>query len=989
MDLLEQVKIFYNLDEKLCGLKRKLEVLKSREDDVNEELKYAESLSLKKRKKSVENWLENVGWIKNQVQKLELEVQEGTWYKHLQLWHSVEKSTTEVTELIHQGRFPEGLTLEEHESQGFPLLTTNLVGKMFEENKKRIWGWLMNDDVCLIGIWGMGGVGKTTIATHIHNQIQEQPNFCVSWVSVSQNFSVHKLQSDIAKTMHLDLGNEDDEMKRAAKLAWALERRKNLVLILDDVWDYIPLDKVGIIVGGNVCQLILTTRFLDLCRRMGCEEKIKVKPLSNEEAWELFTEKLGPEVTLPSQIERIARHLVEECAGLPLGIITMARSMREAEDISEWSGALEIMKEAKLGLFFFFEDMENDVFQVLRYSYDKLKDPKVKECFLYCSLYPEDFEIEREMLVELFIDERLIVGMRSRQAEFNRGHTILNKLENACLLEGGTDREGKRYVKMHDLVRDMALQITNVNPRFLIEAGVGLTDIPCEEKWAEDLVRISFMCNEISDISSSVSPRSPRLLTLRFNLNRQLKSIPNCFFVHMSKLNVLDLSCTAIENLPESLSGLVNLNSLLLRECHRLKYVPSLADLKDLRRLDLSYTSITEVPQGMETLVKLRYLNLYMSTLHVLPDGILPKLSNLQYLVLPQHFSEVPVRGDELASVRKLETFQGTLLDIKQFNIYVRSLEEGGPAYYMLRVGLDRYASGYSSEYNKVVVLIKCDISESKQDAGYRLLLPKDVEFLSFLDCHISRSLCNVVSMKDATNLRSCSISLCKGIEHVLTYSSGIDPLLQSLEELNLTYLLDLRGLFGRKGGASFELPCGTFSSLRKISVIDCPKIEKLFTLTLIPHLQNLENIHVKGCKQMVEIIAKSEEDNDEDEDQNRGGCNTRKMIAFPKLKSLELWLLPELKSICNSKKVLVSNSLHEISIAYRSKLKQICLFGEEPRPPLCLKIYADEEWWESLEWNHSKVKDVLQPFCKFWSKTQDKYYNIDDNTHDVNYAFP
>lgn len=107
-------------------------------------------------------------------------------------------------------------------------------------------------------------------------------------------------------------------------------------------------------------------------------------------------------------------------------------------------------------------------------------------------------------------------------------------------------------------------------------------------------------------------------------------------------------------------------------------------------------------------------------------------------------------------------------------------------------------------------------------------------------------------------------------------------------------------------------------------------------------------------------------------------------MIAFPKLKSLELWQLPELKSICNSKKVLVSNFLHEISITYCSKLKQISFFGEETRPPLCLKIYADAEWWESLEWSHSKVKVVFQPFCKFWNKTQGKY-----NIHDVNYAFP
>ena len=77
-------------------------------------------------------------------------------------------------------------------------------------------------------------------------------------------------------------------------------------------------------------------------------------------------------------------------------------------------------------------------------------------------------------MIEHLIDEKIIERMKSRQAEFDKGHTMLKKLENACLLEGGS-HNSKYFVKMHDLIRDMALRIAG--PEFI----VGLTDFLAEE----------------------------------------------------------------------------------------------------------------------------------------------------------------------------------------------------------------------------------------------------------------------------------------------------------------------------------------------------------------------------------------------------------------------------------------------------------------------------------------------------------------------------
>ena len=146
-------------------------------------------------------------------------------------------------------------------------------------------------------------------------------------------------------------------------------KRQNSVLILDDMWDHFPLEKVGIPIRVNGCKLILTTRSLDLCHRMCCQAIIKVEPLSKEESWMLFVEKLEPNKAFPPDIHEIAESIVDRCAGLPLGIITMAGNMRGVDDIHEWRNVLEELKESITQ-----RDMEDDVFPILKFSYNRLRD---------------------------------------------------------------------------------------------------------------------------------------------------------------------------------------------------------------------------------------------------------------------------------------------------------------------------------------------------------------------------------------------------------------------------------------------------------------------------------------------------------------------------------------------------------------------------------------------------------------------------------------
>ena len=132
--------------------------------------------------------------------------------------------------------------------------TTKLVGQAIERNMKDVWSWLLSGEVSCIGIYGMRGVGKTTLAAHIHNQLQDKPDisFHVCWIAMSQEFSIYALQDLIAEAFGLCLPKGKDVMSRAGDLRTALSAIQNHVIILDDLWDDFHPEKVGISRRTNV-----------------------------------------------------------------------------------------------------------------------------------------------------------------------------------------------------------------------------------------------------------------------------------------------------------------------------------------------------------------------------------------------------------------------------------------------------------------------------------------------------------------------------------------------------------------------------------------------------------------------------------------------------------------------------------------------------------------------------------------------------------------
>ncbi|PHU08210.1 hypothetical protein BC332_24699 [Capsicum chinense] len=367
-----------DFDENLETPERNVKLLSDKALDVKTEVENQEQYGKKKRKREVQSWFDEVTKIEEGLRALKEEVTRGK-----KNGGALEKMNGRVGELLEQSKHFGTLVHVMYESEGRQMPVQQVHEEISKQNLEVIWTWLQDENVSSIGIYGMGGVGKTTLAKHIHNRLVNDHRYQVHWVTVSQGFSMKGLQDDLAKFVNLDLSNEEDEHRRTTKLNQAFQKMNKMVIILDDVWDRLCLEKLGDPLGVEGYKLILTTRSYEVCKKMGCQKLCEVKKLNAYDAWELFRRSLGCETVLSPDTEPNAKSMAGRCKGLPLGLITLAGSMRGVTDIREW----------KNSLIEFPDDMESDVFKVLKYSYDRLRDTTMQECFLYCALYPEDCKI--------------------------------------------------------------------------------------------------------------------------------------------------------------------------------------------------------------------------------------------------------------------------------------------------------------------------------------------------------------------------------------------------------------------------------------------------------------------------------------------------------------------------------------------------------------------------------------------------------------------
>ncbi|KAF7145206.1 hypothetical protein RHSIM_Rhsim04G0073100 [Rhododendron simsii] len=232
---------------------------------------------------------------------------------------------------------------------------------------------LKDPKVNKIGVYGTGGVGKTTMVTKVGELVMRDGTFDeVAMAVVSQDANVIKIQGQLADCLNLKLRGET-EVERATQLWNRLNNGKKYLIILDDVWQELNLKEIGIpsTDGNKSCKVVLTSRNRDVWKNMDVKD-FKNENLSEEESWALFKKKVGNNVDAPELREK-AWAICKECQGLPVDIIALGSALM-GKDMDAWQDELDKLKNSKI------EGIIPKVFASSKGSYDQLDSKDAKSC---------------------------------------------------------------------------------------------------------------------------------------------------------------------------------------------------------------------------------------------------------------------------------------------------------------------------------------------------------------------------------------------------------------------------------------------------------------------------------------------------------------------------------------------------------------------------------------------------------------------------------
>ncbi|XP_071717778.1 putative disease resistance RPP13-like protein 1 [Rutidosis leptorrhynchoides] len=488
-----------------------------------------------------------------------------------------------------------------------------------------------NQNVCVVSIVGLGGIGKTTLAKLLYNDEKVMDHFELrAWVCVSDEFDLFK----ISKVIYQAVTGEDKTFASLDLLQVALKEKlamKRFLIVLDDVWneDHNVWDTLERpLVGAPGSKVILTTRKTTVASVMNSVQPHILKVLSDEDTMSLFAKYALDEPNFekhPSLIE-IAQSIIEKCNGLPLALIALGRVLKsKGNDEYEWAKLLksEIWRS---------ED-RSDILPALKLSYYDLPSP-LKQLFAYCCFFPKDYVFNKNELVLLWMAEGFLNHPKGNMSMESLGCQYFEELESRSFFQQLTDSESK--YTMHDLMNDLAISVAG-EFFYLLDDKM---DVNGRNEAFEKFRHFSFLghrhdeFNKLKELHRSRHLRTflplsvgwtpfvtlddvllellPQLRLLRvLSLNRySITNVPQSIG-GLKHLRYLNFSSTNIRQVPEEVGELYNLQSLLVCDCMELFRLPiNFSKLINLRHLDMSNTPmLRKTPLGLGGLTSLQTLS--------------------------------------------------------------------------------------------------------------------------------------------------------------------------------------------------------------------------------------------------------------------------------------------------------------------------------------------------------------------------------------------
>ncbi|XP_048136673.1 uncharacterized protein LOC125315531 [Rhodamnia argentea] len=730
---------------------------------------------------------------------------------------------------------------------------------------------LADDKVHVIGVHGVGGVGKSKLLADIKNRVKGEKLFDeVAMVDVLRNPDPKRIQGEIADSLGLNLMNMETtrgrELLHQRLTGLKGYPKKKILILLDNLWKKLELEEVGIPCGDDNkvrgCKLLLTSRRPDVLRDdMDSDRLCELKVLEYGEARRLFESLVGNRVDDPD-FAPFVEGVVRNCKGLPLWIVSLAKTLKH-RDLTAWRSAWTNIGGSVEKL-------------IVELNYNDLKEKRIKSVFLVCSLLSGLISL-RDCLVYclgLGLYEELWKTIENARDKLS---TDLHSLKDSSLLE---DNDDKKWFRMHDVIVDEAISIASKE----WDALVG-REGEAFKKWSKDELRkctaMSLRRVGIAELPEKLDCPNLNILLLTEH-NPSLK-IPPSFFESMKKLQVLDITGLSFTSLPSSIEFLENLKSLCLDDCH-LEDVTVLGKLKGLHSLSFSNSTIAGLPRGIDRLTELRFLDLRgCKGLKVIEPGVLGSLVNLEELYIDS-FDQWQAEDDalrsnatlaELKNMKKLKTLYIT---IPHSTTLSSDLPFGNLNEYKIQIG---GTEGWWGRYEVSRTLkIKLDSGNLLREVCMQECLGRtqDLRLDGLQDGGDSiHNLCT----EGFHELKHLHVKDNRSFQYVVDSTNCLA--FTRLESLVLENLNKLEKICHDCLEASEDVEI-----LSVLKVHNCEKLRFLFSSSMAKTLQQIREIEIVNCELLEEIIDV------EEESEEVASIDTSE---FSQLTSLSLEELPNLRT--------------------------------------------------------------------------------------------